>query len=112
MKSPPQPEKIMKEITIQENFSLVSNGMSFKCDCIPLPGSAILVIQGKKGMLGCGYLSTETADKLGHALAVVTGVANYDDMLAAKVVKISHAAAALGVKAGMSGREALITMHK
>ena len=60
--------------------------------------------------MGCGYLSTETADKLGHALAIVTGVASYDDMLAAKVVKVSSAAAALGVTVGMSGKEALLKM--
>ncbi len=86
------------------------NGKSYRGDIIPLKTSAILLIQGGNGMLGCGYLSTETADKLGHALAIVTGVASYDDMLAAKVAKVSSAAAALGVTVGMSGKEALQTM--
>ena len=101
----------MDNVVIKENFSLTSAGKCFRGDCIPLPGSAILVIQGESGMLGCGYLSVETADKLGHALAVVTGVANYDDMLAAKVVRVSKAAAAKGVKPGMSGKEALLKMN-
>lgn len=83
---------------------------TFRGDIIPLKTSAILLIQGSNGMLGCGYLSTETADKLGHALAIVTGVASYDDMLAAKVVRMSSAAAALGVNVGMSGKEALLLM--
>jgi len=101
----------MDNVIIRENFSLTSNGRCFRGDCIPLPGSAILVIQGEGGMLGCGYLAVETADKLGHALAVVTGVANYDDMLSAKVVRVSKAAAAKGVRPGMSGREALLAMN-
>ncbi len=86
------------------------NGKSYRGDIIPLKTSAILLIQGGNGMLGCGYLSTETADKLGHALAIVTGVASYDDMLAAKVARVSSSAAALGVTVGMSGKEALLKM--
>ena len=93
-----------------ENIAI--DGRMFRGDIIPLPGSAILVIQGEGGFLGCGYLSTETADKLGHALAVVTGVANFDDMLSAKVARLSAAAAAKGVKQGMSGKEALLLMNK
>lgn len=101
----------MDKIVIKEKFSLISAGRVFRGDFIPLPGSAILLIQGEGGMLGCGYISVETADKLGHALAVVTGVANYDDMLNAKVVRVSKAAAAKGVKPGMLGREALLVMN-
>ena len=90
--------------------NLEIDGMPFRGDIIPLKTSAILLIQGTNGMLGCGYLSTETADKLGHALAIVTGVASYDDMLAAKVAKVSAAATALGVTVGMSGMDALKLM--
>ena len=86
------------------------DGKEYRGDIIPLKTSAILLIQGGNGMLGCGYLSTETADKLGHALAIVTGVATYDDMLAAKVARMSAAAAAMGVKVGMTGKEALLLM--
>ena len=93
----------MEELTI--------NGTSFQAARIPLPTSAILVIQGKRGILGCGYLSIETADKLGHALAVVTGVSTYDEMLNATVKKVSAAAEELGVEVGMSGRNALLRME-
>ena len=93
----------MEELTI--------NGTAFSAARIPLPTSAILVIEGNRGILGCGYLSVETADKLGHALAVVTGVATYDDMLNASVKKVSAAAAASGVVVGMSGRDALLRME-
>lgn len=91
---------------------LVIDSITFQAARIALPTSALLVIRGKRAILGCGYLAVETADKLGHALAVVTGVSTYDDMLAAEVRKVSAAAAALGVKPGMNGREALLLMEK
>lgn len=87
------------------------DGTEFRGDCIELAqGGKILLIQGKRGMLGCGYVSVAAADKFGHALAVVSGVASYADMLAAKVGAASTAAAALGVVPGMTGREALQKM--
>ncbi|MGE4565306.1 MAG: YunC family protein [Victivallaceae bacterium] len=86
------------------------DGVEFRADAIAMPRASLLVIQGQNGMLGCGYLNLETAEKLHHALAIVTGVASYDDMLAAKVAKVSTAAAALGVTTGMTGREALLKM--
>ena len=70
----------------------------------------ILAIRAANGMLGCGYISTETAAKVGDALAVVSGVANYDDMLRASVKTVSPAAEALGVRPGMTGRDALLKM--
>jgi uncharacterized protein YunC (DUF1805 family) len=71
----------------------------------------LLVIQGKGGLLGCGYLNVETFDKTGEAAAIVTGVADFDDMLAAKVVAVSMRAQALGVNAGMTGEEALAKLR-
>jgi uncharacterized protein YunC (DUF1805 family) len=77
---------------------------------IPVRSGSLLLIQGSKGMLGCGYLSVEAAERLGDALAIVTGVKSYEDMLKAEVKKVSSAAALLGVKEGMSGKEALLIM--
>ena len=70
----------------------------------------ILVIRAAHGLLGCGYISTETAAKVGDALAVVSGVANYEDMLQAPVKAVSPAAEAIGVRPGMAGRDALLKM--
>ena len=70
----------------------------------------ILVIRAAHGLLGCGYISVETAAKVGDALAVVSGVANYDDMLRASVKAVSPAAEALGVRPGMTGHDALLKM--
>ncbi len=87
------------------------DGVNFRADTIPVFGANLLLIQGKKGMLGCGYLNLGTAEKLNHALAIVSGVKNYNDMLTATVKECSAAASALGVKAGMSGAEALKIMQ-
>ena len=70
----------------------------------------ILVIRAARGLLGCGYISTETAAKVGDALAIVSGVANYEDMFLASVKAVSPAAEALGVRPGMTGRDALLKM--
>lgn len=74
---------------------------------VDLPGAPVLMLVGAKGFVGCGYFRTDVADRVGHALAVVSGVASFDDMLAAEVKAVSAAAGALGVAAGMAGREAV-----
>ena len=91
--------------------SLNIDGHDFRADEIPVMGNtSLLLIQGSRGMLGCGYVSLGAAEKFGHALAIVKGVASFDDMLAAAVQEVSPATAALGVTAGMTGREALALM--
>ena len=77
---------------------------------IPTPNATLLVITGANGLLGCGYFSVATANKLNDALAVVRGVANFDDMLAAQVCEVSDAAVKLGITIGMSGLDALKLM--
>ncbi len=84
----------------------------FQGHTIELVRGKLLLIQGQKGMLGCGYFNVATADKLESKLAVVTGVGSYDDMLNAQVKTVSAAAATAGVRPGMSGRDALILMEK
>ena len=49
--------------------------------------------------------------KSGDALAIVTGVNSYEQMLEKPVVAASVAAQALGVRIGMSGKEALLCMR-
>jgi uncharacterized protein YunC (DUF1805 family) len=67
----------------------------------------LLVIRGSRGVLACGYLNVETFNKTGELGAIVTGVKDFDEMLAAKVVSVSRAAAQAGMKAGMTGGEAV-----
>ena len=65
----------------------------------------LLVIRGSRGVLACGYLNVETFNKTGEVGAIVTGVNNFDDMLAAQIVDASTAAAQAGIKTGMTGAE-------
>ncbi len=67
----------------------------------------LLVISGSKGVLACGYLNVATFAALDEAGAIVRGVGDFDAMLEAQVVEASPAALALGVRPGMTGREAL-----
>ena len=86
------------------------DGNSLDAIAFATRNTKILVIRAAHGLLGCGYISTETAAKVGDALAVVSGVSNYEDMLKASVKAVSPAAEALGVRPGMSGRDALLKM--
>ena len=91
-----------------ENIEL--DGMVFKGSSIELLQGKLLIIQGRTGMLGCGYFNLAVADKLNSAMAIVTGVQCFDDMLEKTVVGVSARAAELGVTTGMTGREALLIM--
>ncbi len=86
------------------------DGVEFDAYTIPTTNATMLLIRSSLGMLACGYIKVETAEKLGDALAIVTGVSSYDDMLHKNVVAVSSAAKALGICEGMSGLEALILM--
>ena len=77
---------------------------------IPTANTVILLIKAKRGFLGCGYFSLATAEKVGDAAVIVSGVSDFETMLAAKVKGFSPAAAALGVTEGMTGREALLKL--
>ena len=86
------------------------DGLEFSGTTVELLQGKLLIIQGKVGMLGCGYFNLAVADKLGSAMAIVSGVACYDDMLNKEVVGVSARAAEMGVVPGMTGREALTIM--
>ena len=71
-----------------------------------LADAPVLMLIGKKGFIGCGYFKTEAADKVSHALAVVSGVDSFEDILAGTVNAVSSSALELGVSIGMTGIEA------
>ena len=77
---------------------------------IPTANTSILLIKAAHGFLGCGYFSLATAEKVGDAAVIVSGVKNFEEMLAAKVKAVSPAAAARGVTLEMNGREALLKL--
>ena len=75
---------------------------------IPTESATILLIKASHGFIACGYFNIETANKLQEHVAIVTGVKTFDDMLTAKIVVCSNSAEALGVRIGMTGKEALL----
>ena len=72
----------------------------------------LLVIRALKGFVMCGYLDITTAERLGDVAAKVTGVRNFEDVLAASVVEVTTAAEDIGIKTGISAKEALELMFK
>ena len=90
---------MLKELELKNG-----SGMAMR---MQMNNAALLVIHAKKGFVMCGYLNIAIADKLGDAACMVTGVDSFDDVLKAKVIKISQRAIELGITEGMTGREAL-----
>ncbi len=64
----------------------------------------------KRGYLMCGYLNLPAAEKFGDA-AVLVGGADFDAVLANEIKGATSAAKALGVKEGMTGREAAAILN-
>ena len=69
--------------------------------------ASFLVVKVAKGYVMCGYLNMETADKLGDCAGRVSGVANFEALLDAKINAVSMAAKERGLHEGMSAREFL-----
>lgn len=96
----------MEEKAMREHELTINNKPARGVE-IRMPNANLVMIIGSRGYLFCGYLNLETAEKLGDAAAVITGVKTIEDMLEAKVVKLTRAARTAGVTEGMTGREAL-----
>jgi len=75
---------------------------------LEVSNAPILILRGEKGLLTCGYFRVGVADVIGDAIAVVTNVKSFEDMLNSKVVAVSKKAKELGVEVGDSGKEALL----
>jgi len=74
---------------------------------VELAHAPVLLLVGKKGYIGCGYFSIETANKLGDVMATVSGVKTFKDMLNATIISASEKAREMGIVAGMKGRDAV-----
>lgn len=70
-------------------------------------GLPLLVVKGSKGFVACGYVNVETCNKTGEACAIVSGVKTHEDILDKDLKAVSEKASQLGLKVGMTGRQAL-----
>lgn len=69
-----------------------------------------VLVVAEKGFVCCGYLDLATAEKLSDAACLVRGVKTAEDLLQAKIVGLTTFAQNLGIKIGMTGKEALELM--
>ena len=107
---PPWPEK-EQTATKEENMEQINlEGNILEGYAVPTANTSILLIKAEHGFLGCGYFSLATAEKVGDAAVIVSGVKNFEEMLEAKVKGFSPAAAARGVTLEMTGKEALLKL--
>ena len=79
---------------------------------IPLGPANLVFAQTSLGILACGAIDPAALQKFGLPTARVKptcgpSIANLDDLLAGEVREANDAAAALGVRVGMTGREVL-----
>jgi len=93
---------LIEEIKLDKGSAL---GLKLDMEHAPL-----LVIRAGKGFVMCGYLNMDVANKLGDVAVRVTGVNSFEDVLNAKAVDVSEAAEQIGIKVGMSGKDALMKM--
>jgi len=75
---------------------------------VDLPNSPpLLAIIGRTGFIMCGFLNAEAAEKFNVAAAIVSGVKNFEDVLGAEIKTATSKARMMGVKLGMTGKEAV-----
>ena len=77
---------------------------------INLHNAPFLILIAPKGFVMCGYLNISTAEKLGDAACMVTGVRDFQGMLKARIVAATTKAQSLGIKEGMPCEEALMLL--
>jgi uncharacterized protein YunC (DUF1805 family) len=73
------------------------------------------VIFTEAGLVGCGIYDCKTAAEFGQAVAIARGtpqkpLVDPEDLFEAKIVEATPQAQALGVRVGMTGREAVELM--
>ncbi|MCS3924371.1 DUF1805 domain-containing protein [Methanosalsum natronophilum] len=74
---------------------------------IDMYNAPLILIKAHKGFIMCGYLNLETSETLGDVAAVVKNVNSFNDMLTAPVISFTSSAHKLGVKEGITGKQAL-----
>lgn len=87
------------------------DGATFESVHVPTERTNILFVKAAGGFVGCGYFDIAVANRVGDAVAIVTGVKTIDDLLAAPIVRLSDRAREAGITEGMSGRDTLLLLQ-
>jgi uncharacterized protein YunC (DUF1805 family) len=92
-----------------ENLNI--DGNAFQGIKVKLKGLPPLVlIEGDKGFIMCGYLNIDAAESLGATAAVVSGVSNWEDVLNAQIKTATTKAKALGLEPGRVVRDVIAAL--
>lgn len=91
---------------------MIINGSVFKKIKVELAKTTLLIISSDKGFIMCGALNvdiynTEAMKPRNVLCANVVGVKTFDDMMSAKLNKVSNAFEELGAYSGMRVKDAL-----
>ena len=79
------------------------------------PGGQYCAIHTSKGLVGCGIYDIRSANEFNLVVAIARGTPTKplrepEDLFDAKILEVSQAAERLGVRPGMTGREAVETL--
>ena len=77
-----------------------------KVDLPESPAPLIMII-ASKGLVCCGFINMDAAERQSVAAAMVSGVKTFDDVLNAEVKAATTKAQTLGVKVGIKGKDTL-----
>jgi len=92
-----------------ENLDI--DGEAFQGLKVELKGLPPLVlIEGDKGFVMCGYLNIDAAESLGATAAVVSGVNSWEDVLNAQIKTATTKAKALGLEPGRVVRDVIVAL--
>ncbi|MBC8223246.1 DUF1805 domain-containing protein [Candidatus Bathyarchaeota archaeon] len=87
------------------------DGKSFQGLKVELKGLPPLVlIEGDKGFVMCGYLNIDAAESLGATAAVVSGVSSWEDVLNAQIKTATSKAKAMGLEPGKVVRDVIAAL--
>jgi uncharacterized protein YunC (DUF1805 family) len=97
-----------------EMLPLELNGHTFLSITVKLPETNLLVVTSDKGYIMCGALDVALLNEKLKDRKVIAGravgVRTIEDLLHAPLESVTYEAENLGIKAGMSGRDALLKM--
>lgn len=97
----------MEEVEISR---IEIDGKTFLGVRIEMPNAPLLLIKGNKGFAMCGYLNPQSAEKLGDAAIIVSGVHSFEDMLKARIKWASTRAKEMGVEEGEPLRNEIVKL--
>lgn len=90
------------------------DGRQVQVASLPIGPVNLVYAQTSKGLLACGAIDPAALEKFGLAAARVkplgASVASFEDLLAGTVREANAPAQALGIRVGMTGREALAVL--